>query len=97
MSCEQVIVQCPVGFRNDRPEFGWPWPEMRNMPIDTDALKRALEEFEPRGKADVTEWFDTAVAAVQHLSVNVTVESQDKETDPTEALLDVVPEGYVYR
>jgi phage baseplate assembly protein W len=47
MSCENVIVRCPVGFRIERPEFGIPWPEYRSK-IDPDELTAAMRQFEPR-------------------------------------------------
>jgi len=72
-SCEEVIVRCPLGFRDDRPEFGWPWPEFANIPIDPQALEDALATFEPRGRANAVEWAEAANAAVRNISVDVEV------------------------
>lgn len=74
-SCENVIVRCPVGFRDDRPEFGWPFPEFANVPINTRALEDALREFEPRGRANAVEWANAAEAGVRHISVDVEVDA----------------------
>lgn len=71
MSCEQVIVRCPVGWRDERPDFGWPFPEFATMPVDLSALEEALRRFEPRGDARATEWADTAETAVQHILIEV--------------------------
>lgn len=73
MSCEHVIVRCPTGFREDRPEFGWPFPEFATTPVDVGPLEAALARFEPRGSAKATEWADEADAAVRHISVDVEV------------------------
>jgi phage baseplate assembly protein W len=75
MACENVIVRCPVGFRTERPEFGWPFPEFQNAPIDTDALQAALERFEPRSRVTATEYADVADQAVRNITVEVEVMS----------------------
>ncbi len=70
MSCEMVIVHCPLGYRDDRPDFGWPWPELQNMPLDLSGLEQALERFEPRGDANVTQYADLAASVVSaHVDV----------------------------
>lgn len=77
-SCENVIVRCPLGFRDDRPEFGWPFPEFVNIPISTRGLEDALRTFEPRGRAKAREYIEAADAAVRGISVDVEV---DQEVD----------------
>lgn len=74
-ACENVIVRCPVGFRDDRPEFGWPFPEFRTIPINTKELTEALRTFEPRGRASAQEHIDAAEAAVRRISVDVEVDT----------------------
>lgn len=73
MTCEHMIVRCPLGWREDRPEFGWPFPEFHPAPVNTEALEEALRRFEPRGTARGTEYQDAAEAAVRHIRVNVEV------------------------
>lgn len=68
-SCCQLIVRCPVGFRQERPEFGWPFPEFQTIPIDTGPLVEALTRFEPRAEPDIQQYADAAEAAVQHISI----------------------------
>ena len=66
MSCNLAILNCPQGARDDRPEFGWPWPELVNAPIDLTALRQALEQFEPRNETlDMRQYLDAATAAVR--------------------------------
>jgi hypothetical protein len=35
MDCQMVIVNCPVGYRDDRPEFGWAFPDLKQAPLNT--------------------------------------------------------------
>ena len=74
MSCETVIASYPVGYRHDRPEFGWAWPDLTTYPIDTSGLEQALKQFEPRGKATVVDqYLDAMVAASVHVDVEVEI------------------------
>jgi phage baseplate assembly protein W len=71
-SCCQVIVRCPVGWRPERPEFGWQFPEFRSAPIDPGQLTHALRRFEPRAQnVSADEYADLANDAVRHLSIDV--------------------------
>jgi phage baseplate assembly protein W len=70
-ACENVIVRCPTGFREARPEFGWPFPEFATVPISLEPLRAALRLFEPRGEADVQEYADAASASIRHISIEV--------------------------
>lgn len=66
------VIACPVGFRLDRPEYGWPIPMFQNAPLDTGPLQDALERFVGQ-KVDVSEYADSVQAAARHLSVVVDV------------------------
>jgi phage baseplate assembly protein W len=73
-ACCQLIVRCPAGWREERPEFGWQFPEFRNAPIDPAPVVTALQRFEPRAtNVRASEWADLANDAVRHLSVDVEV------------------------
>jgi phage baseplate assembly protein W len=71
MACEHVIVRCPLGFRDDRPEFGWPFPVFQNAPLDLTALTEALNRFEPRGTATGHEYADEADQATRNITIQV--------------------------
>lgn len=73
-SCCNLILRCPFGFRDDRPEFGWPFPEFVNIPVDTKALTDALQEFEPRASYRIEEYRSMAEAAVREVSIDAQVE-----------------------
>ena len=70
MACENVIVRCPVGFRYERPEFGWEFPEFRNE-LDLGALEDALRRWEPRSRVTASELMDLADAATREVTVEV--------------------------
>jgi phage baseplate assembly protein W len=72
MSCENVIVRCPTGFRVDKPEFGWPFPEFETAPIILADLEAALRQFEPRGRASAYQWTEEADRSSRHISIDVT-------------------------
>jgi phage baseplate assembly protein W len=73
-ACCQVITRCPVGFRIERPEFGWRFPEFRTAPLDTDALVSAIQRFEPRvSEVRAREYADVASDVVRHISIDVGV------------------------
>lgn len=74
MSCENVIVRCPLGFRDDRPEFGIPWPEFAGAPIDPADITAALRRLEPRGQSTGREYADVADASVRTLQIDVEVD-----------------------
>lgn len=73
MACENVIIRCPVGWREERPEFGWPFPEFATTPLDLGPLENALDRFEPRGRAVGHDIADAADAAIRHVQVDVEV------------------------
>jgi hypothetical protein len=74
LACETRIVMCPQGFRFDRPDFGIPWPFMREVPIDTVGVEIALRRLEPRGRAKVSEHADAIDQAVRRINIDVEVE-----------------------
>lgn len=72
MSCVNVIVRCPLGFRAERPDYGWPWPDFRNIPIAQGGLEVALSRLEPRAKYTFYEYGDVLSQAIRHLQTEVT-------------------------
>lgn len=40
-----VVAYCPLGYRPERPDFGWPWPDVQLMPIDPQPLVDALNRY----------------------------------------------------
>lgn len=80
MTNVQMIARCPVGYRLDRPEFGWPWPDMTMIPVDSQPLLDAINRFEPRARAiDIgdPQALANAAMAVQDINVDVQIQSGD--------------------
>jgi phage baseplate assembly protein W len=77
LACQARIVACPVGFRVERPEFGWPFPTYNTAPLNLDALTAALRRFEPRAPtATGQEWADAADFAVRHIQITSQIQSE---------------------
>jgi phage baseplate assembly protein W len=74
MSCENVIVRCPVGFRVERPDYGVPWPEYATQ-IDPTAVLGALYALESRSSVSAEVVRDWVADAMATISVYVEVES----------------------
>jgi len=66
---EFAVVVTPMGFRDERPDFGWEWPEFVNVPVDLSGLRDAFQRLVPDSDADITEWADEADAAIRHIDV----------------------------
>lgn len=78
-ACVSVISRCPLGFRHDRPEFGWDWPEFRSVPLDVDALAETIRRFEPRADLTARELTEIAelVNAIRHGEVDVVIGGEE--------------------
>jgi hypothetical protein len=85
MDCEKVIASYPVGLRHDRPEFGWPWPDMTLVPIDLSGLEQALQQFEPRGTAAASDFLDAIQAAWVNVNTTIGIQSVDMQHTATAA------------
>jgi hypothetical protein len=46
-SQEVSVALCPVGFRDERPDFGWAIPVMGTVPPDPQQLVEALDRLVP--------------------------------------------------
>jgi phage baseplate assembly protein W len=79
MACEMVIVSCPVGFREDRPEFGWTWPELVQAPISSAELAQALKQFESRAPVRINEVHDYVSSTVT-FNIDVFIQSDSEAT-----------------
>lgn len=70
MSCENVIVRCPVGFRVERPEFGIPWPEYR-QDVQPGEIEAAMRRFEPRSNLRASEIRSLLDASQSEITIEV--------------------------
>lgn len=66
-----VALLCPSGFRVDEPDFGARPEEMGVLPLDLDALVRAIERSEPRALVVITQREDLIGLLEAHLRIYV--------------------------
>lgn len=67
-----VVVSYPVGYRDEKPEFGIPWPLGENVPIDGDPIQAAVEQQVPN--CDVA-WQEYTAGAVSDRILELDVET----------------------
>jgi phage baseplate assembly protein W len=91
MACANVITLCPIGYRADRPEFGWPWPDLKVIPVDAGPLVRALNMFEPRASSSSVdvETMAQAALAIQNIQVDVGIPAADFNADSVDTTLEI--------
>jgi phage baseplate assembly protein W len=68
-SQEYAVVVTPVGYRDDRPDFGWEVPLFSNLPLDLSPLADAFKRLVPDSDATITEWADEASIATRHIRI----------------------------
>jgi phage baseplate assembly protein W len=74
VSCENVIVRCPVGFRIERPDYGVPWPDYATQ-IDGEAVSAALEALESRSTCTAEMARDRLADAMATITIKLEVDS----------------------
>jgi hypothetical protein len=65
-----AVVVTPLGYRTDRPDFGWEWPEFASIPLDLSSLRDAFIRLVPDADSQIEEWGDAADAAIRHILVS---------------------------
>jgi phage baseplate assembly protein W len=71
MSQVEILIRCPTGFRYELPDFGWPFPQYQNAPLDLTALDAALARFVPDARTKASQFIHEAEAATQEIQVEV--------------------------
>lgn len=71
MTCANHVARCPTGFRDERPDFGWSFPEFRTAPLDPEGLVVALERFGPAARFTATEVADAADATTRRITIEM--------------------------
>lgn len=69
VACVEAVLRCPLGHRDERPDFGVEDQTFRQGGIDVAALTDAVEEIEPR--AAVVLLPDEIVDLAQRVRVEV--------------------------
>lgn len=75
LACEAVIVNCPVGYLQERPDFGISSPLFKTQPINITGIEAALRRLEPRGKTTSQQWQDLVVdTGSTHIEIDTEVD-----------------------
>ena len=77
-ACEARIVSCPVGARQERPEFGIPWPMFAQLPLELGPIQAAMQRFEPRGNPDPSQYLDLIAQGVGHARFDVATKTENQ-------------------
>ena len=72
-----AILSCPVGYRVELPSFGLDDPTFSTPAPDLDAIREALDQWEPRAAATLSEYPDLLDALVSHVEVDVQVRTEN--------------------
>jgi hypothetical protein len=74
--CVLAILVCPAGFRVELPAFGLPDPTF-SMPVpSTDAIRTAVETWEPRAAVVLDAYPDLLDVLQSHVEVYVQARSE---------------------
>jgi phage baseplate assembly protein W len=68
--CVTAILLCPVGYRVEEPRFGIDDPTFQQQPLDTDAIREAVETWEERAAVTFSQnpdMLDELIADVEAL------------------------------
>jgi phage baseplate assembly protein W len=70
-ACVLRICQCPVGYREDLPQFGIPSLEFASVPLQLAGVEEAVKRWEPRALLETTEEAEALQQALRivHLGV----------------------------
>jgi hypothetical protein len=75
---QYAVVVTPLGFRDDRADFGWPWPEFRLVPLDLSGLADAFARLVPDSNEQIDQWADAASEAIRHVRVRQMVAGSEE-------------------
>ena len=65
------VLVCPIGYRDDIPAFGIPWPQFTNAPPNTQAIQEAILQWVPSATLDVSSYQDPSSDQFWHIQVTV--------------------------
>jgi phage baseplate assembly protein W len=75
------IIGFPLGYRDERPDFGIAAHEFSTQPLDVLDIEQAVEAYEPRASVHVVEQpYDTADPGAARMRVEVSVARAEEGT-----------------
>lgn len=69
-----TLVSCPLGHRDELPEFGWPQNLFDATPLGTSQHQALLDEWVPDARAVLTESGSTLDEALRRISITIAPE-----------------------
>lgn len=70
-NCVEVILRCPLGWRDELPEFGTPSVTYSQMPVDPTEIRMAIQRWESRVDVDAQPINDRVAEAIQRIRINL--------------------------
>lgn len=71
-TCVEVVIRCPIGFRDELPEFGAPGDLVfSEAPPDLEAAKGCVARWEPRADADYDETGSAFDEGVRNIGIEI--------------------------
>jgi hypothetical protein len=67
----ETLVRCPLGFRDELPEFGWPQPAFETTPLDVSRQQALIDEWVPDARAVLSEHGSSTDEAVRTIQVTI--------------------------
>lgn len=55
MTCVESVLRYPIGYRNEKPEFGIDDQTFKQVPIDESFIEKTINRWEPRADLIITE------------------------------------------
>jgi hypothetical protein len=72
-TCVETIIRCPIGFRDELPEFGTPGDVVFGQaPLDLEAAKGCVSRWEPRADADYSEGGSAFDEGIRNIGISIT-------------------------
>ena len=65
------VAVCPIGFREDNPEFGVPEVAFQQVPLSTVGFESAILQWEPEATLEIIEEVEQQVQGQRILGVEV--------------------------
>lgn len=70
----ETLIRCPLGFRDELPEFGWPQQTFDTAPLDVSANQSLIDEWVPDARAVLGEHGVPLDETVRHIVVSLNPE-----------------------
>lgn len=70
-----AVVRCPLGFRDEFPDFGWPQPEFEQVPLSTIEREQRINDLVPGAHAILSESGNSVDETTRNIEIHLNPES----------------------